>query len=72
MILESNKKFDIIFIQELPWSFIWSILNSLSEEEDSLVDIPNHPNWFTFFRLLSNNNDFSRVISYINICLSHF
>ena len=25
MILESNKDFDIIFIQELPWSFIWLI-----------------------------------------------
>ena len=29
---ESNKEFDIIFIQEPPWSIIWSIPSSLSKE----------------------------------------
>ena len=41
-ILESNKEFNIIFIQELPWSIIQSIPSSLSKKEDSLVDTPNH------------------------------
>ena len=43
MILESNKEFDIIFIQEPPWSFIQSISSLLSEEEESLVGTSNHP-----------------------------
>ena len=43
MILESNKEFDIIFIQEPPWSFIQSIPSLLSEGEESLVGTSNHP-----------------------------
>jgi len=42
MILESNKEFDIIFIQEPPWSFIQSISSLLSEGEESLVGTSNH------------------------------
>jgi len=43
MILESNKEFDIIFIQEPPWSFIQSTPSLLSEGEESLVCTSNHP-----------------------------
>ena len=35
--------FNIIFIQELPYLFIYSILSSLSEEGDSVANAPNHP-----------------------------
>lgn len=41
-ILESNKKFNIIFIQELPWLFIQSILSSSDKEDKSLVDALNY------------------------------
>ena len=44
MILKTNKYFNVIFIQELPWLFIYSILSSFSEEEDRVVDASNHPN----------------------------
>jgi len=66
MILESNKDFDIIFIQELPWSFIQSISSSSNEKGDSLVGASNHSNWVTFAKSPLNNNDSSRVILYIN------
>jgi len=72
MILEFNKYFDIIFIQELLWLFIQSIPSSSSEEGDSLVKAPNHPNWVTFSRSPLNDNDSPRVVSYINVWLSHF
>jgi len=72
MILESNKEFDIIFMQELSWLFIWLIPSSLSKEGDSLVGIPNHSDCVTFVRLLLNNNDSPRVILYINVQLLYF
>ena len=72
MILESNKDFDIIFIQELPWSFIQSISSSSNEKGDSLVGASNHSNWVTFAKSPLNNNDSPRVILYINAQLSYF
>ena len=69
--MKTNKKFDIIFIQEPPWSFVKLIPSSLSKEEDSLVNTSNHPDWIIFSRSPTNNNYSPRVISYINICLSH-
>ena len=71
-ILETQKEFDIIFIQELLWSFICSILSLLNKEEEELVGVPNHPNWITFFRNTSSDHDSSRVIFYINIRLLQF
>jgi len=44
----------------------------MSEEGKVIVGAPNHPNWITFFRNPSNNNDYSWVISYINIHLLNF
>jgi len=43
-ILETQKDFDIIFIQELLQSIICSIPSSSSEEEEYLVEVLNHPN----------------------------
>ena len=71
-ILEVQKEFDIIFIQEPPWSFIQSIPSSLNEEGEKLVGVPNHPNWITFSRNTSSDHDSPRVISYINVRLSQF
>ena len=68
-ILKTNSDFNIIFIQELSWSIIHTIPSSSNKEENRVVGAPNHPNWITFSRALSNNNDYTRVISYINIHL---
>jgi len=65
-----HKDFNIIFIQKPPWSIIHSIPSSLCEEEEQLVGVLNHPNWSTFSKNASNDCDFPRVISYINIRLS--
>ena len=37
-----------------------------------MVGIVNHPNWLTFIRLYMNENNYARVIIYINIRLSFF
>ena len=41
-LLENKKDFNILFIQEPPWSIICSILSSISKEEEEIVDAPNH------------------------------
>ena len=69
-ILKAQKEFDIIFIQELPWSYIWSIPSLSNKEGEKLVRIPNYSNWITFSRNASSNHNFLRVILYINIRLS--
>ena len=69
-ILKVKSDFDIIFIQELSWSIICSILSLTNCEGDSLVGIVNYPNWLTFTRKSKSMNDFSRVAIYVNIRLS--
>ena len=69
-ILETQRDFDIKFIQELPWSIIRSIPSFSNKEGEKLVGIPNHPNWITFSKNPSNSQDLLRVITYINIRLS--
>ena len=73
-ILETHLSFDIIFIQEPSWSVIWSILIYTSCKGEELVGVPNHPNWFIFFRNSSQVANSLKVITYINICISslHF
>ena len=41
-ILENNKNFDILFIQETSLLIICNILSSISEEEEEIVGDPNH------------------------------
>ena len=43
-IQETNKDFDILFIQEPPWTFVCTILSSSNKDRDSIIDIPNHSN----------------------------
>jgi len=69
-ILETQSQFNIIFIQELPWSTIHSIPNIISCKEKVLVGMPHYPNWLSFARTPSNQSDSPRVLAYINICLS--
>ena len=69
-ILESQNHFDIILIQEPPWSEIHKIPSSSNCDGEPFMGICHHPNWIAFARFPSNSYDFPRVITYINIRLS--
>ena len=73
-ILETQTQFNIIFIQEPPWSEICRISSILSSEGKDLIGTTCHPNWLLFARNPTDRSDSPRVITYINICLSslHF
>ena len=73
-ILEAHSDFDIIFIQELSWSFIHSIPCYNNNEGNPLMGIVNHPNWLMFAREPASHNELPRVAIFINIRLSslHF
>jgi len=43
-ILEMQNSFNIIFIQELSWSTIHSILSFKCKKGEELVEVPNYPN----------------------------
>ena len=68
-ILETQHHFDIILIQELPWSEICKIPSSTNCDGEPFMGTCHHPNWIMFARTPSNSNDFPRVITYINIRL---
>jgi len=42
IILETQKEFNIIFIQELSWSFIQTIPSLIFKERDKIVGVSNH------------------------------
>ena len=69
-ILETLYNFDIILIQELPWLEICKIPSMTNHDGNPLLGTCHHPNWIAFARYSSSNNDFPRVISYVNIRLS--
>ena len=73
-ILESLSQFDVILIQEPPWSKIRKIPSSSNCEGKPLMGTCHHPNWIAFARLPLNSNDSPRVITYVNIRLKslHF
>ena len=71
-ILETQSQFNIIFIQEPPWSEIRKIPSSENCEGEALIGTTHHPNWLLFTRTPSNRLDSSRLITYINIHLSYF
>ena len=56
-ILETQSDFDIIFIQELSWSIIYSIPSSRSKDDEELVGVPNHSNWIIFSRPSTKENN---------------
>ena len=70
ILLETLTQFDIIFIQELPWSKIHKIPSTLNSEGEDLVGTAYHPNWLLFTRNTDNRSDSSRVIAFINIHFS--
>ena len=69
-LLETYNQFDIILIQEPPWSEIRKIPSSIDCEGEPLMGTNYHPNWILFARFPLEKLDLPRVIAYINICLS--
>ena len=68
-ILENNKSFDILFIQEPSWSIICSIPSSVSEKGEDIIGTLHHLSWIMFTRLTIGNSEYSIVITYINVRL---
>jgi len=68
-ILGVKANFDIVFIQELSWSTIHSIPSSRNCKEESLVGVVNYPNWLTFARNSEAENNYPRIVIYVNIRL---
>jgi len=71
-ILKTYCHFDIILIQEFPWSITHSISSLTYSEGKVLVRAPHHPNWLSFTKPSVTQLDFLRVLAYINIRLSSF
>jgi len=69
-LLETYNQFDIILIQEPPWSEICKIPSSIDCKGEPLIGTNHHPNWISFARFPSERSDSPRVITYINIHLS--
>ena len=69
-ILKTQNHFDIILIQESPWSEIRKVPCSSNCDGESLVGTCHYPNWTTFARSSPNTDDSPRAIIYINIHLS--
>jgi len=69
-LLETQNQFDIILIQEPPWSEIRKIPSSSDCEGEPLMGTNYHLNWILFARIPSEKSDSPRVITYINIRLS--
>ena len=71
-ILETYFNFNIVFIQELSWITIHTILSSKSRDGEELVEVPNYPNWLVFTNMSLSIHNYPRVIIYINIRFSSF
>ena len=69
-LLKTQNQFDIILIQEPPWSEIHKIPSSSDCEREPLMGTNHHSNWILFARIPSERSDLPRVIVYINIYLS--
>ena len=68
-ILETQNQFDILLIQEPPWSEIHKIPSSSNCNGELFMGTCHHPNWIAFARSPSNSRDFPRTITYVNICI---
>ena len=71
-LLESLTQYDIILIQELPWSEICKVPSTLYSKDEPLMGTCHHPNWITYTRIPLTDSNFPRVIAYINTRLSSF
>jgi len=69
-ILETQSQFDIILIQEPPWSIIHQVPSTANSEGENFIGTVHHPNWLLFAINLVNKATSPRVTAYINIHLS--
>jgi len=69
-ILETQNQFNILLIQEPPWSEIRKIPSSSNCDGEPVMGTCHHPNWIAFARSPSNSQDFPRTITYVNIRIS--
>ena len=69
-ILKTQSQFDIILIQEPPWSIIHKVPSSSSSKSENFVGTIHHPNWLLFAIYPVNKVASFRITAYINICLS--
>ena len=69
-ILETQLLFDIILIQEPPWSIICKVPSTSSSKGKNFVGTVHHPNWLLFVINPMNKATPPRVTAYINIHLS--
>ena len=69
-ILENNKDYDIIFIQEPPWATIRQVPSTSSSEGENLIGTSHHLSWTLFIRNSETENDHPRVTTYVNKKLS--
>ena len=66
-LLENCKNYDIIFIQEPSWSFVWYIPCTFSKEDKEMIGTPNLSSWTLF--TWNYNNEYLKILTYINIQL---
>ena len=73
-ILKTQSHFDIILIQEPPWSVIHQVPSNMNSEGENLIGTIHHPNWILFTTTLVKKVTSPRVTVYINTYLSplHF
>ena len=69
-ILETQSQFDIILIQEPPWSVIHQVPSTANSEGENFIGTVHHPNWLLFAINPVNKATSPRVTAYINIHLS--
>jgi len=65
-IFETQTHFDIILIQEPPWSIIRKVPSTSNSEGEDFVGTVHHPNWTLFAINPSNKASSLRVTAYIN------
>ena len=69
-ILETQSQFNIILIQEPPWSVIHQVPSTVNSEGENFIGTVHHPNWLLFTINPVNKVTSPRVTVYINIRLS--
>ena len=69
-ILEIQSHFDIILIQEPPWSVIRKVPSTLNCKGKDFIETVYHPNWLLFTGTPTNRSNSPRVTVYINIYLT--
>jgi len=65
-----KNKYNIIFIQEPPWTLIQHIPLPESKTEQPIFSAPNYLAWLQLARIPTQDDNRSRVLIYINTRLT--